>query len=127
MSLGRRTVSVVRPAGAFDDVTGRWEETTGKPFTIEASIQPLGPRELKSLPEGRNPSATFRLYTDFRLRTVDEKARANPDRVTLAIGGDTLIRTYEVISIAEWQNGIVPHYKAIVSLLDQDPDGVAEP
>lgn len=128
MALGRRALSCVRPGGAYD-VHGRWQESTGQPFTIEGSVQPLRARELNSLPEGRRASAAFRIYTDFRLRTVDDKALKNPDRITFRVPSyDTTapLRTYEVISVEEWQNGIVPHYKAIVSLLEQDPDGVAE-
>jgi hypothetical protein len=128
MALGRRPISCLRPAGTYD-AHGRWEEGAGKPFTIEASVQPIRPRDLLSLPEGRRASAAFRLYTDYRLRTVDDKAAANPDRVTFRVpsyDATAPLRTYEVIAVEEWQNGIVPHYKAIVSLLESAPDGVAE-
>lgn len=99
------------------------------PFTIQASVQPMRGKDLLSLPEGRRASASFRLYTDFRLRTVDDKAQQNPDRVTFRIPAHDLtapLRTYEVIHVDDWQNGIVSHYKAVVSLLEQAPDGVAE-
>jgi hypothetical protein len=128
MALGRRTLSCVRPGGAYD-TNGRWTEGSSAPFTIEGSVQPIRARDLESLPEGRRAGAAFRVYTDTRLRTVDDKAQKNPDRLTFRVPSfDTTapLLTYEVIAVFEWQNGIVPHYKAIVSLLEQDPDGVAE-
>jgi hypothetical protein len=129
LSLGRRPISCIRPSGAYSDATGQWQETAAAPFTIEGSIQPLKARELEALPEGRRASARFKVYTDFRLQTVDDKAQKNPDRLTFRVPAhDTTapLRTYEVISVSEFQSGIVSHYKAIVSLLEQTPDGVAE-
>lgn len=129
MALGRRALSCIRPGGAYDSVSGKWVEATAVPFTIEGSVQPLRARELNSLPEGRRATSAFRIYTDTRLRTVDDKAQSNPDRLTFRVpsyDSTAPMRTYEVISVEEWQNGIVPHYKAIVSLLEQAPDSVAE-
>ena len=121
MSLGRRPLKGYRPTGAYDE-NGRWVESTTNSFTFEASVQPLGAREIKSLPEGRRAAASFRLYTDYPLRTVDDKNARNPDRVTIRdrAGFD---RDYEVISVEDWGNKIVPHYKAVVSLMEQAPDG----
>ncbi len=121
MSLGRRTLQGRRPGGAYDD-DGRWQETAAGTFSFEASVQPLSPRELKSLPEGRRASANFRLYTDYALRTVDDKNAKNPDRVII-IDRAGFNRMYEVISVEDWGNGIIPHYKAIISLMEQLPDG----
>ncbi len=123
MSLGRRTLAGSRPGGAHD-ANGRWQETTAATFTFEASVQPLSAREMKSLPEGRKASASFRLYTDYPLRTVDDKNARNPDRVTIADRAG-FSRLYEVISVEDWGNGIVPHYKAVVSLMEQAPEGTA--
>jgi hypothetical protein len=117
MSLGGRPIKCFRPSGAYD-AEGRWEEATDpKPFWIEASVQPLTPRDMEKLPEGRRTRAAYRLYTDFKLRALDDSGAKNPDRVWI----DKQI--FEVISNEAWENGIVPHNKAVVSLLDQPPDG----
>lgn len=129
MALGRRAVSVIRPSGAFDDDTGRWVESAVAPFTIQASVQPVSSRELEKLPEGRRTSGVFKMYTDFHLQAGDDKLGKNPDRVTFRIPAwDTTapLRTYEVFQVGEFQSGIASHYKAMVSLLEQEPDGVAE-
>lgn len=129
MALGRRPLSCVRPGGSLDTETGRWSESSSAPFTIQGSVQPLKGRELEALPEGRRAGSNFKIYTDTRLRTVDDKAQKNPDRLTFRVpahDSTAPLLTYEVIQVFEWQNGIVPHYKAIVSLLEQEPDGIAE-
>jgi hypothetical protein len=93
-------------------------------LSFEASVQPLSSREMKSLPEGRKADASFRLYTDFALKTVDEKTGKNADRVKIKDRTGTE-RWYEVISVEDWGNGIVSHYKAVVSLMEQTADGAA--
>ncbi len=122
MSLGRRPLRGTRPAGAYDE-NGRWQESAVNAFTFEASVQPLSAREIKSLPEGRRAAASFRLYTDYPLRTVDDKNGRNPDRVLIADRAG-FERAYEVVSVEDWGNGIVPHYKAVVSLMEQAADGM---
>jgi len=123
MSLGRRTLTGIRPTGAYD-AQGRWQESTTAGISFEASVQPLSSRELKSLPEGRKADASFRLYTDYALKTVDEKTGKNADRVKIKdrTGAE---RWYEVVSVEDWGNGIVSHYKAVVSLMEQTADGAA--
>lgn len=121
MSLGRRPIKVIRPSGSY--VAGRWEEGNPGAFTIEASVQPLSGKEMEALPEGRRGKAAFRLYTDFALRTVDDQGGRNPDRIIEGVDGR---KVFEVIQVFPWQNGIVDHHKAIVSLLEQAPDGSAE-
>lgn len=123
MSLGRRPVTGVRPSGAYD-AQGRWQESAVATLSFEASVQPLSARELRSLPEGRKAEASFRLYTDYALRTVDEKGGKNPDRVKLKDRSGNE-RLYEVISVEDWGNGIVSHYKVVVSLMEQSADGEA--
>lgn len=122
MSLGRRTLRGQRPGGAYDE-NGRWQESAAGSFSFEASVQPLSPREIKSLPEGRRAAASFRLYTNFALRTVDDKNARNPDRITI-VDRAGFSRLYEVVSVEDWGNGIVPHYKAVVSLMEQAADGM---
>lgn len=115
MSLGRRPVQCQRPTGAYD-VNGRWAESAVQEFTIQASVQPLTPKEMESLEEGRRTRDAFKLYSDTALRTVKEQ---NPDRVVIGTG------LFEVVSRGDRQSGIISHYKMIVSLCDHKPDGAA--
>lgn len=115
MSSFRKTVKCQRPTGAYDG-NGRWAESSVSEFTIQASVQPLTPKELESLEEGRRTRDAFKLYSDTALRTLKEQ---NPDRVVL--GGNL----FEVVSRADWQNGVIPHYEIVVSLCDKKPDGAA--
>ncbi|HEU4402346.1 MAG TPA: hypothetical protein VFT43_09590 [Candidatus Polarisedimenticolia bacterium] len=106
------SLTVTRPApGAYVD--GVYAAGAPSTFAVRASVQPLRGRELEALPEGRRSRAAYRVYTDTLLRTVDD---ANPDRI--ALFGEA----YEVIAIEHWQNGILPHYKAVLSKLDHAPE-----
>jgi hypothetical protein len=92
-------------AGYFD--AGVWTEGSLTPISFDASVQPLTPKEMQMLPEGRIVSQGYRLYTDYELKTVDTGVGKNPDRVTL-FGLE-----FEVVSVGIWQSGILPHYKAV--------------
>lgn len=74
------------------------------------------------LPENRRQAVTYRLFTDYQLRTADPVTQINADRVTI-LDKAGAARVFEVISVAEWSNGIIPHCKAIVSLMQNLPDG----
>ncbi len=109
MSSFRQTVTVTRLGGG-SLVKGRWTgEGSASTFDIKASIQPIRPNEVESLPEGRRNSKAFRLYTSADLR--DMQSGANPDRVEL-FGED-----YEVTAKAPWQNNVINHYKYFVTKL----------
>jgi len=77
-----------------------------------ASVQPLTGKEKLALPEGVRENATYRLYTDYELKTADESGNKKADRVTI------FSKTYEIIIVEIWQNKVIPHYKAIASLID---------
>lgn len=108
MSSFRQTVTVSRRgSGAF--VKGRWTgETEASTFDIKASIQPIRPNEVETLPEGRRNSKAFRLYTSADLRDVTTQ---NPDQVSL------FGETYEVTAKAPWRNNVINHYKYFVTKL----------
>lgn len=80
-------------------------------FEFTASVQPVSGNEKVSLPEGVREREMYRLYTDYALKTADETAKTTADRVTL------FGKLFEVISVEIWQNKVIPHYKAIVSLI----------
>lgn len=77
-------------------------------FTIRASIQPVRPSDLETLPEGRRDGKNaFRLYTNSTLQVVN-KGDMKPDQAEL------FGERYEVIGHAPWQNNVINHHKYIV-------------
>jgi hypothetical protein len=106
MSLRNITATVRRLSAQTTWVDGlSVDSAEDTPFSINCSVQPLTPKEMEMLPEGRRNEEVFRLYTDTELHTVEDK---NPDKI------DVLGDTYEVLSVARWRNSIIPHYKAII-------------
>ena len=101
----RKSVTIRRKStGAY--INYKWvEDTTPVDIIIQASVQPVGANEMQQLPEGRRTNETFKMYTDIKLRTVDEQ---NPD--DLFIDGER----FEVISVASYQSNVINHYKIII-------------
>lgn len=107
MSSFRQPLTGLRfAAGSYVD--GRWVEGASSALAFTASVQPASSEDLQSLPENRRKLSTFALFTSTRLLGVDVESGTNPDRVTLHDG------IYEVVSVARWQNNVIPHYKALV-------------
>lgn len=104
----RQTVAVKRPTGNGTWTKGQFTASATTSFNILASIQPLSGNEMQSLPEGRREKEAIRLYTSTELKIAAEGG-ANADVVTIA-GKD-----YEVIAVYPWRNGILNHFKVIVS------------
>lgn len=93
-------------------VDGRWTEGTPSEFDVVCSVQPLRPSEASLLPEGRELKEALRIYSDEKLNPADERAQTNSDLVDVTGVGDAF--EYEVLSVAPWQNAIIPHYKTII-------------
>lgn len=75
-------------------------------FSIVASVQPVGGREIRALPEGRRGNEVRVVYTATLLRT---EAAGSADIVT--IGGEP----WEVFKVETWEAWGVTHYRAFVS------------
>lgn len=108
----RKALTVTRfGAGAY--VAGRYVPGTPlAPITIQGSVQPTKPEDLQLLPEGRRVDATYRIYTDAELIIPRESTDDKADQVT--IKGEQ----FEVIALADWQNGVLPHRRYIVGRMD---------
>lgn len=108
MSLFNTMTFQITPRTAGSYVNGRWTgEVAGTPYNITGTWQPATATEVMTLPEGRRERSVMRIYTATRLNgLVSDK---NPDRVTM--GG----QVYEVYSRESWQNGLLPHYKYLVT------------
>lgn len=93
----------VLSSGGYDDA-GEWVEGSGQTdTTIYATVQPMKPKEMLSLPEGRRERQSYVLYTDTRLNTLLENN--DPDRVIINTN------EYEVVKRYNWKNSIINHYK----------------
>ena len=108
-----QTVTGLRYApGTF--VKGRWINGASTPIEFQASVQPYNMtphgRELDPLPEGRKELEMYSLYTTFALQIAIQDSSIQSDEVTL------FGKSFEVIKVENWQNKVIPHYKAVVSL-----------
>jgi len=108
VSSFRKPVDITR-VGVGTLVKGQYTPGAETPMTIQASVQPLTGNEQETLPEGFRESGSFKLFTDFKLRALNQKTKEPGDRVTLDD------KEYLVIIVAPWQNNVINHYKAIVS------------
>jgi hypothetical protein len=96
--LGLRDVTRRRfAAGAVNGTTGRWVAGASSDTTIQMSVQPMGDRELSTLPEGERVGQVLKGYTTADIRTLDDKASPvqAADRVVI----DSLV--YEVRAVVE--------------------------
>lgn len=103
--LFNQTVRVRRPVlGEY--VGGVWTEYPPLETSIQTSVQPVQPSKLQLLPEGRRLDARFTLYSKQEIREQDE----------------VLLRGtwYEVLHVAPWQNGILPHFMGIAVKKQQE-------
>jgi hypothetical protein len=105
----RRPLQVTRKlAGSYNDA-GKWVDgVTSRVLTIQASVQPLLGKDVKTLPENQRCIESYCLYTNSNLTVLDERTM---------LRGDTVVindKNYEVVARHDWQNGIVDHYKYIV-------------
>jgi len=103
----RQPVTIYRYSGTA--VTGGYKVNGAESsFIISASIQPVRPSDLETLPEGRRDGKdSFRLYTRAVLQVVN-KGDMKPDQA--ALFGDR----YEVVGHAPWHNNVINHHKYIV-------------
>ncbi len=104
----RKFVIPVSRFGAPVNVDGIVETTVSETFNIRASVQPLNNGQATQyLVDLRDAREVYRVYTDAELLPADEQQQA--DKMTV------FGREFEVRSCENWQNGIKPHYKAIIA------------
>lgn len=77
-------------------------------FTVQTSVQPTWREDLVILPEGRRSEETYTLFC------TDKILNENDNLIQKADLAEIYGEIYEVFHVARWQNGIIPHYKAIV-------------
>ena len=111
-SAFRRSLDVERQ-GEGEYVDGIWQPGSPSNITIDASVQPTSPTDYEKLPEGRRERKAYTLYSASPLCQASEHDDKQPDRVT--IDGEK----YEVSRVEKWGNYILPHYKAVVTLMPE--------
>lgn len=108
IQLGTRTISVSRrAAGSY--VNGVWVPGAASVLSMEASVQPLSPREAQKLPEGERIKESRKLYLNEELFPNDDATQKSADIVTI----DGV--QFQVFSCEPWTGlGMLPHYKAVL-------------
>ena len=95
-----------RAAGVW--TAGRYTPGAAAETTVTAVVQPAGPEDLLDLPEGERVKAVVRVHTTSELRTADESAGTDPDRIV--IDGEE----WEVRRVwNETHTDVLPYYKAL--------------
>jgi hypothetical protein len=91
-------------SGTQTNVGGVLVEGAPTPIAIMGSIQPSSSRDLELLPEGRRVNKSYTVYTRDEIK----------EGYRLTIYGDS----YTCMATEVWQNGVLPHYKAIMQGTD---------
>ncbi|MNT15594.1 hypothetical protein D3C72_1506570 [compost metagenome] len=113
-------ITVTRRApGAY--VNHRWVEPDPEVLAKRAAVQPAKPTEVVHLPEGQRTRGAIKLYSDFELYAADVAARRRPDVVTYRG------RDYEVAESGIYEGFGLAAWKAIATLLEDEPDEDVEP
>jgi hypothetical protein len=89
--------------------SGRYVAAATAQLNIDASVQPLTGRQLRSLPEAFHSENTKAIYTSTLLRT--RTPTTAPDIV--AIGGEN----YEVFQVDTWTLHGATHYEVLAALV----------
>lgn len=103
-TLFPRALTVSRSTGSY--VNGVWTSSAVS-ITVMGSAQPMSGREIQALEIGRKDIGKIKLYTDTPL-VVSTEGQANSGDVVTWQG-----KLWEVISTADYQNDLIPHYKSI--------------
>jgi len=100
--IGKRKI-----AGVYTD--GIYVPASESTINFTASVQPVSGDEMETLPEGLREAGMYRLYTDFALRTVNQKTKTPADEI------DYADKKYIIVFVQPWQNNVINHYKAFMS------------
>lgn len=104
-SIFNKPIALDRYApGAYID--GVWVKGAVTSLVLQTSVQPTKPSDLQRLPEGRRLEVSFTLYSKQLIQESDE---------VVLYGA-----RYEVLHVATWQNGILPHYMAIAVKMQEE-------
>lgn len=102
------TLTVKRTSPGYYE-RGRWIEGTESTIQIQTSWQPANGSDLENLEEGMRSSTIYKIYPGIQLFVADPLSGKKAD---IVIGPDSY--EYDVISVGNYQNNIINHYKCMV-------------
>ena len=109
MGLRNKEIQILLKTGGHY-VDGLWQDEAVDrvhPIRVYASVQPVTPKELQSLPENRREKEVLKVFIPHAVSL--NNANQNPALVNIA-GED-----YEIIKKSKWDNGILSHYSLFVT------------
>lgn len=99
----RKSLAITRYAsGSYVD--GIWNDGNYSTLSIKASVQPLKPFEMQSLPEGRRSGKAVKLYSKTKLFSANESTNADK-----FVWNGT---PFEVVSCDWYQSSVISHFLA---------------
>lgn len=117
--IGTELVTVTPRTGAWSG--GTYTATAGTPYTVRASVQPVGPRAVEMLPEGARSRAKFTAYLEGATQAIKI---AN---LSSGAPGDLLTvrgKTYVALAVEDMSGHVkgLPHQ--VVTLAEKGDDEV---
>ena len=101
-------LTVARAGVSTTSTTGKISTGTPTTLIIKASVQPILRKEMEIDPSLRDRKEAFKLFTDTLLLTADAPTQ-EADKIEI------YGRSFEVVSVDNWQNGIINHVRVVVS------------
>lgn len=102
-------------------VKGRYREGDAKTRKLNASVQPLSPREVLLLPEGRREKWAVKVFTDEPLFVNDTLAKTTASVITYKC------KKFEVHQVSDWScRTDLPHYESVAILVDPNGSELSE-
>jgi hypothetical protein len=106
LRFGARVYSVTRSLGGeYDEETGKYTPGATSALEIMASVQPLGPEQVASMPEGDRTRERFNFYSEAPLQLGDTTTGRKADVVRV---GEF---DYEAESVERW----VAYTKSVIA------------
>lgn len=105
--MKRKTLTVTRPAQNSIDNAGKVVLGTPTTLEIKASVQPADRVQMEAMPHLRDYKQLYVLYSNSELFTSDAESKTEADRVEI------YGKSYEIVTVEPWQNGIRSHYKML--------------
>ena len=108
MPIRNETITIVTGAksgGSYDN-DGLWSPGATTSIEVLANVQPLNGKEILQLSEGDRTKQTLKIYSDSAI----------PANAIVTRNYDGL--KYEVLKRDHWIFQNIPHYKAVVALVD---------
>lgn len=101
-------------AGSYDFANGgRWTGAGTDAAVIRASVQPASEKDLLRLPEGLRTRDMVTILTDDELRTANETAQTEADRI------EHQGEQYEVVAVERFEMGQLNHYDCVARRVDR--------